>query len=130
MFRYDFCNLEAKISHMPISEEDNKKFEHDFQYLVDQYITFFSQYSLLINKKNRSFEEEEEFLKVQQLLLSISSILSTTMQSLSDELFGKAIDLYYHYKLNANDGDMFAKQLVNDLKPLFAASLNSRIYKN
>ena len=115
---------------MAISEEDRKKFERDFQYLVDQYISFFSQYNLLINKKDRSFEEEEEFLKVQQLLLSISSILSTTMQSLSDELFGKAVDLYYHYKLNAGDGNLFAQQLVDDLRPLFAASLNSRINKN
>lgn len=115
---------------MPISEDDRKKFEHDFQYLVDQYISFFSQYSILINKNDRSFEEEEEFLKVQQLLLSISSILSTTMQSLSDELFGKAVDLYYHYKVDAGDGNVFAKQLVEDLRPLFAASLSSRIYKN
>ena len=115
---------------MPISDDDRKNFEENFQYLVDQYISFFTQYNRLITKKERSFEEDEEFLKVQQLLLSISSTLSSSMKSLSDELFGNAIDMYYHYKINASDGNQFAQKLVEDLKPLFAASLNSRIYKN
>lgn len=115
---------------MPLSQEERKKFEDDFKYLVSKYVEFFSKYNVLLNKQERTQEEEQEFLAVQKMLLDIGEALSTALQTLGDDLFGKAVDLYYNYKDAAGAGDQEAQQLLNELKPLFAASLQSRINKN
>ena len=115
---------------MALSQEEREKFEEDFRYLVDKYVQFFMIYNQLINKSNRTPEEEQEFVSVHQLLLSIGEVLSVAIQALGDDLFGKAIDMYYRFKEIAGKGDSGAQHLIKELQPIFAASLNSRIYKN
>ncbi len=115
---------------MSLSDEERKKFEQDFKYLVNKYIEYISHYKQLLGKADLSLEEEQEFQTVQQLLLTIGEVLSTALQSLGDDLFGKAMDLYYHYKDIAATGDKDAQDLLSELKPLLAASLTSRINKN
>ncbi|SRR6266542_3227939 len=114
---------------MSISDEDRKKFETDFKYLVDKYVEFLSVYGKLVTKE-RTAEEEKEFLIIQQLLLNIGEVLLIALKSMGDNLFGKALDLYYHYKDVASTGNQEAQSLLNELKPLFAASLKARITKN
>ena len=115
---------------MSISEEDRLKFEKDFKYLVDKYIEFLSYYNKMVIKDSRTIEEEKEFQTVQQLLLNIGEVLSVALKSIGDDLFGKALDLYYQYKKLAAEGDKDAQELLENLKPMFEASLNSRINKN
>lgn len=115
---------------MSLSEEERKKFENDFKYLVNRYIEFLSFYNYLLTKENRTTEEEQEFEATQQLLLNIGNVLSAALKSMSDDLFGKALDLYYHYKDFAAMGDKDAQLYLEELKPLLEASLNSRINKN
>ena len=115
---------------MAISEEERLKFERDFKYLVEKYIEFLSSYNRMVIKDTRTIEEEKEFQIIQQLLLNIGEVLSVALKSIGDDLFGKALDLYYHYKSMAADGDKDAQDLLEDLKPMLAASLNARINKN
>jgi hypothetical protein len=115
---------------MPLKKEDQLKFEADFKYLVNKYIEFLSRYSQLLSKPTLTTDEEQELSSLKQLLLNISEVLSATLKSLSDELFGKALDLYYHYKDIALTGDNEALDFVNEMKPLFAASLKARISMN
>jgi hypothetical protein len=115
---------------MSLSQEERQKFEEDFKYLVGRYVEFFTQYNQLLNKSERSKEEEQEFLAVQKMLLNIGEALSTALQTLGDDLFGKAVDLYYYYKDMAASGNKEVQGLLNELKPLFAASLQARINKN
>lgn len=115
---------------MALSPEERQKFEEDFKYLVNKYVEIFTQYNQLLNKSERSKEEEQEFLAVQKMLLNLGDSLSTAIQTLGDDLFGKAINLYYHYKDEAASGNRDAEELLKELKPLFAASLQSRINKN
>ena len=115
---------------MPLSDEERIKFEKDFKYLVDKYIEFLSRYNQLLSKESRSPEEELEFQTIQQLLLTIGEVLSTALSSIGDDLMGKALNLYYHYKDIATSGDKEAQVLLEELKPMLAASLNSRINKN
>ncbi len=122
--------IDRKEKVMAISEEDRLKFEKDFKYLVEKYVEFLSYYNRMVIKETRTIEEEKEFQTIQQLLLNIGEVLSIALKSIGDDLFGKALDLYYHYKNMAADGDKDAMELLEDLKPMLAASLNSRINKN
>lgn len=115
---------------MSISQKEKQKFEQDFRYLVDKYIDYLTQYNNFLLNKTRSIEEETEFQTIQQLLLSIGVVLSMAMQALGDDLFGKAVGLYYKYKEAALAGDIDAQNVLNELKPRFDASLTSRINKN
>lgn len=115
---------------MSLKDEDHLKFEADFKGLVEKYIEFLSLYNQLLLKPNLTPDEEIEFQVIKQLLLNICDVLSTTLKTLSDELFGKALDLYYYYKGMALQGDNDARSLVNELKPMFANSLRSRISMN
>jgi len=114
---------------MSLTDDERQKFETDFKYLVDKYVEFLSVYNELLIKE-RSVEEEKEFQAVQQLLLNIGEVLFGALKSIGDDLFGKALDLYYHYKDIASKGDEDAQNLLNELKPMLAASLTSRINKN
>ena len=114
---------------MSLSDEEHQKFEQDFKYLVSKYVEFISRYNQLITKE-RSVEEEKEYLAVQQLLLNIGEVLSVALKSMGDDLFGKALDLYYQYKDMATLGDKDAQELLKELKPMLEASLTSRINKN
>ena len=119
-----------KLHPMSLSQEDRKKFEQDFRYLVDKYIEYLTQYNEFLAMETRTIDEEKEFQTVQQLLLSIGEVLSMAMQALGDDLFGKAVGLYYEYKEAALFGNVDAQHVVKELKPMFEASLNSRINKN
>ena len=120
----------SKFEVMSLSEEERKKFEQDFRYLVDKYIECLIQYNQFLVNENRSVVEENEFQTVQHLLLSVGEVLSMAMQTLGDDLFGKAVGLYYEYKEAACAGDISAQYVLKELKPMFDASLNSRITKN
>jgi hypothetical protein len=119
-----------KFEVMSLSEEERQKFERDFRYLIDKYIEYLTQYNRFLVKENRSDDEETEFQTVQRLLLSIGEVLSMAMQALGDDLFGKAVGLYYEYKEAAYAGDADALHVLKELKPMFEASLNARINKN
>jgi hypothetical protein len=119
-----------KLHPMSLSQEERQKFEKDFRYLVDKYIDYLTQYNSFLLMETRNPEEEKEFKTIQQLLLSIGEVLSMAMQALGDDLFGKAIGLYYEYKEAALGGDINAQRLIKELKPMFEASLNSRINRN
>jgi len=115
---------------MSLSQEERQKFEEDFKYLVGRYVDIFTQYNQLLTKTERSMDEEQEFLAVQKMLLNIGEALSSALHSLGEDLFGKAVDLYYYYKDIASSGNKEVKDILEELKPLFAASLQSRINKN
>jgi hypothetical protein len=119
-----------KVITMSLNDGDQLKFEADFRYLVDKYIECLSRYHQLSSKSTLTTQEDREFQILKQLLLNICEILSTTLKSLSDDLFGKALDLYYYYKDMASKGNNDAVELVNELKPLFAASLKARVNMN
>ena len=84
---------------MSLSDEEHQKFEQDFKYLVSKYVEFISRYNQLITKE-RSVEEEKEYLAVQQLLLNIGEVLSVALKSMGDDLFGKALDFHAGYAVN------------------------------
>lgn len=115
---------------MSRTEEEQKKFEDDFKYLINKYIEYLAYFSLLISKETRTPQEEQDLQVVQQLLINMGNVLSSALKSMSDDLFGKALDLYYHYKDFAAMGNKDAQHLMKELKPLLAATLNSRINKN
>lgn len=115
---------------MALTKDELEKSENDFRYLIDKYVHYFIIYNQLITKNKRTAEEEQEFLMIHELLLSIGEVLAIAIRALGDELFGNAIDLYYHYKQIANKGNRDAQFLVKELKPLLAISLNSRINMN
>lgn len=120
----------GKFKVMSLSEDERQKFERDFRYLVDKYIEYITQYNRFLLIETRSDDEESEFQTIQQLLLSIGEVLSMAMQALGDDLFGKAVGLYYEYKEAAYAGDTGAQHILKELRPLFEASLNSRINQN
>jgi hypothetical protein len=115
---------------MALSQEDRQKFEKDFRYLVDKYIEFLSTYNQLLSCESRTPEQEQQLQSMQKLILNIGEVLSNAMQALGDDLFGKAVDLYYHFKDAALAGDTAAQEVVKELKPMFEATLTSRINKN
>ena len=115
---------------MNITKEELQKFENNFQYLVDKYIQYFNLYNELIYNTKRTSEEELELKMIHELLVSVGHILAITIRTMGDDLFGKALHLYYQYKQIADSGDTDAQYLIKELKPLFANSLNNRIYMN
>ncbi|HEY4786388.1 MAG TPA: hypothetical protein VIH57_10085 [Bacteroidales bacterium] len=115
---------------MTLSDEEREKFEADFKFLINKYIEFLTYYNQLLCKIVRTPEEEKEFQTIQKLLLAIGEVLSAALRSLGDDLFGKALDMYYHYKDIASTGNKEAEILLNELKPVLAASLSARINKN
>lgn len=115
---------------MSLLQEERQKFEQDFRYLIDKYIEYLAQYNSFLVMVTRNSEEETEFQTIKQLLLSIGEVLSMAMQAMGDDLFGKAVGLYYEYKEAAFSGDMDAQHVLKELKPMFEASLSSRINMN
>jgi ABC-type transporter MlaC component len=115
---------------MAISKEDKEKFEQNFSYLVTKYTELLESYTELLGKDGRSEDEEHDLLMAKELLNTIGNVLSVAMQSIGDELFGKAVNMYYHFKEAADAGDTKAQEIICDLKPLFEASLNERINNN
>ncbi len=130
--RPDFCTIYMdKISNiMNITREELQKFENNFRFLVEKYIQYFDQYNLLIFNSKRTSDEDLELKMIQEMLVSIGRILAVTIRTMGDDLFGKALNLYYHYKQIASTGDTDAQSLIKELKPLFANSLSNRIYMN
>jgi hypothetical protein len=112
------------------SKDEVKNFENNFKFLVDKYIQFFIFYNQLIDNTKRTYKEELELKMVHELLVSVGHILAITIRTMGDDIFGKALDLYYQYKQIADSGDTDAQCLIKELKPLFANSLNNRIYMN
>jgi hypothetical protein len=115
---------------MALKKEELTTFVNNFRYLIDQYVQYFGIYYELLKKSNKTTVEEHEFKLIQELLLSIGEILVIAVRTLGDDLFGKAIDLYYHYKQIAVNGDPKAQYIVNELKPLVNLRLSSRMTMN
>ena len=115
---------------MEITQEELQKFENNFKNLIDKYIEYFNLYNQLIINSRRTTEQNLELKMIHDLLIAIGEILTLAIRTIGDDLFGKAINIYYHYKQIANTGDSDAQFLIKELKPLFANSLNNRIYMN
>ena len=115
---------------MNITRDELQIFENNFRFLVEKYIQYFDQYNVLIFNVNRTSKEDLELKMIHELLVSIGKILAVTIRTMGDDLFGKALNLYYHYKQIAGSGDPDAQSLIKELKPLFANSLSNRIYMN
>lgn len=115
---------------MQITQEELQNFEKTLRYVVDKYIEYINLYNQLMVNTKRNPEENLELKMLHDLLTSIGEILAIAIRSIGDDLFGKALHLYYHYKQFATKGDVEAQNLIKELKPLLENSLSNRIYMN
>lgn len=115
---------------MPLSKQEREQIETDFKYLIKKYIESTNVYNSLISKSTLSKVDEKDLEEVRGVIQTLNEVISAAMLSVGNDLFGKAVDMYYHFKETAETGDVQAKKLIKDLKPIFHNSLYMRINNN
>ncbi|WP_163713228.1 hypothetical protein [Mangrovibacterium lignilyticum] len=75
-------------------------------------------------------EDEERYRKLQDVLKDVLPVIAQLRDFFDQKAYCHATAYYYHVKEKAADGDLRAKVIYDDLRPLYEQALNEQIHKN
>ena len=81
----------------------------------------------LQQKPDRDEEEEKAYQEMKDLLAKTYITIDAITETMSDNLFARSFEVYYHFKELAGKGDEKAKEVYEKMKPLIESTLYKMI---